>query len=513
MGPARDLALLAILLAACGGRGGARDEPPGLARAEAALEAGLPGEARRGLAAIPPGSFATPEMRLRAARAFGKARDWAAAARILEGDAGDFRRANEAALLRVEALLRAGALEPAEKALGVLGTVGVRPPRAAVLHAMATVARGRTGDGARDLEPLVRAGTRDPDARVLWAQIVLDLPGEAERRLQEGMGAVGDRGPLLRALGRLLLRTGDADRAAHALVEAVRLRPWDRDARLDLARARVGTGRPEEMEAALEDLRRLARDDPEDFTIALALSEASAEKALRVSRAAGDSPSAANPEFEEALRLYEDLASRPAPDAGAAVSALFGLARLLVETIPLEHPSTSLLPGSRLRRAEAILDRALALDPDGRMVDGYGVRLVAENYYLRGRGYKRAHAGDRDHRDAVGWYEKALKADGRHLDATLDLALLYYDFLRTPEFVRKAARLVDAHERERSLRGLPPLRPDQLKPVAHIRRLAAEGKGFEAGTVTPDPSEGGKDAPPPPRGGLPGEAPPPDAPK
>ena len=137
-----------------------------------------------------------------------------------------------------------------------------------------------------------------------------------------------------------------------------------------------------------------------------------------------------------------------------------------------------------------ILGRAEGLDPEGRLRGPRGVRLLAETHYLRGRAAKRCHEGDRDHTDAVRWYEKAWEADPRHMEAAWDLGHLYYDFLRSPEYVAKAADRFRAHVAERERRGMPPLDEERMAIVAYARRLAKEGKGFEAGTTTP-PREGG----------------------
>jgi tetratricopeptide (TPR) repeat protein len=483
---ARDLALamLPLLLSACGPAADApAAEPPGLGKAEAAIDGGRPGEALREIASIVPESLVSPRQRLRAARVASRARDWARAARLLARDA-EAAPAGEAALLRAEALLRTGDLDAGARAIAAAGEPP--PERARVLRAMLAVARGRADEAARGLEALARDGTRDPDAWVLLAQAALPDAAEAERRLLDGARACDGAAPIQSALGRLALRAGRADRAIDALAPAVRARPWDREARLDLARARVATGRDPELDLAIEDLRRVVADAPAEFDPRLRLAEALGEKGVRITRRLNDGPEGAQEEFAASLALYEALAAEAAPDPESAVSVLLGQARVLIECIPLDRPEVATAPGSRFRRAEAALARAEALDPQGRLLDANGVRLLAENWYLRGRANKRAHVGSRDHAESVGWYAKAVQADPRHLEAPWDLALIEYDHLRTPEYVREAARHVEAHLAERKRRGMAEPDESRMRIVRDIRRRAALGIGFPAGESTPD---------------------------
>ena len=482
----RDLAVVPLLLlaAACGAAAdGPVDEPPGLARAEAAIDAGRPGEARREIAAVVPGSLGTPAQRLRAARVAFRARDAARAARLLEGDAAA-APAGEAALLRAEALIRSGDLQGGTLAVAAAGEPP--PERARVLRAMIAVARGRAADAARDLEALARDGSRDADAWVLLAQCALPDAAEAERRLLEGARACPDSLPIQAARGRILLRGGRAEAALDALGPVARARPWDREVRLDFARARVAVGRDGDLDLAIADLRRIAADEPGDFVPRLRLAEALAEKGVRISRRLGDSPQSAREEFGEALAVYDALAAEQPPDVESAVAAFLGMARVLIETIPLDRPEQATEPGSRFRRAEVWLEKTLALDAEGRMLDGNGVRLLAEIYYLRGRANKRVHVGAKDHAESVGWYAKAVQTDPRQLEAPWDLALIEYDHLRTPEYMREAARHMEIHFAERKRRGLPDPDPAQMKIVRDIRRRAAAGIGFPPGETTPD---------------------------
>ena len=91
----------------------------------------------------------------------------------------------------------------------------------------------------------------------------------------------------------------------------------------------------------------------------------------------------------------------------------------------------------------------LAIAPDGLTID-----LARLSDVVVEPGAKRAHVGSRDHAESVGWYAKAVQADPRHLEAPWDLALIEYDHLRSPEYIREAARHVEAHMAERKRRGM-----------------------------------------------------------
>jgi tetratricopeptide (TPR) repeat protein len=222
-----------------------------------------------------------------------------------------------------------------------------------------------------------------------------------------------------------------------------------------------------------------------DGEAALALAEALAERLRREIRDRGSHAVIHGPGFAEALALYGDLARRPpGGDPGLAVRILQGAARLHIEAMDAEGPGGAFAPGSHFRRAEEALARAEALDPPpGRLRDARGLKTLAETWYLRARANKRAHAGDRDHKDAVGWYEKARTAEPGHLEAHWDLALLYADLLRSAEYVKKADELFAHACILREARGLAPLAPEELRIVAQVHEWAERGTGVPEGAA------------------------------
>lgn len=476
--------LLPLLLAAALAGACSREAPPpdlrGIEAAERALAEGRWMAARRELESLPPLPEGAAEARLRAAEACMRCGDPSRAADLLGPAAAGPPPATEAVrLLRAEALVRSGRLEEAGTALADLEKAGLRGSRWRFLYALLSLARGEETGARMDLEDLVRKGSRDPDVHVLWAQQALDSPLEAQRRLHEALDVVTDRIPVLRALGRLLAGSaaGDARRAAEALEEVVRARPWDREARLSLVAAGRRAGGKPELARALAVARGLRGEDPRDPEIALALAETTAAAALAAMEETGGGPAAARDDLMAAAALYEALASSPHPDTPLGIRILQGLARVHVEAIPLDAPGEVAAEGSHYRRALAALDRAEALDPEGRWAEEGGSKLLAETHFLRGRAHRRAHHGDGDHTEAVRAYEKALEVDRRHVGALWDLGLLYYDFLRGPEYIRKARLVFEACLRERERRGMEALDPGRLAIVAHVRKLAAEGKG------------------------------------
>ncbi len=481
---------LALLLATGAAAGACRPAaappapvPAALEEAERALLEGRFGAARKGLRTLPRAALETREARLRGASAAMKAREPSLAADILSADAEEPAR-----LLRCEALLRSRRFGEARSALDALPKDGPGNERRRVLGVMLGMLEGRRDEARAEAAALVREGTLDPDAHVLHAQELTETPAIVERLLQEALGRVSDRAPVLRALGRLLLYVeGNPRRAAEPLEIAVRERPWDRDARLDLATALRRTGRDGDLARAVTQARSLRAEDPSDAEATLVLAEVLAEGIRSAAAGAGGTGVLRGEAFAEALALYEELAGRPpAEDPARAVRVLQGLARLHVEAILVDDPARATVPGSRFRRAMETLDRAWALDPEGKLRDGAGVRLSAETLFLRGKACKKAHTGDMDHTLAVGWYEKALDprvgGDPRHLEAHWDLGLLYADFLRTPDYIRKARSQFEDHITERERRGLPPLAPDLLRIVAQVRALAEKGLGLEPGT-------------------------------
>lgn len=495
---AAALLLLLLLLgvpaaAGCGPRGPA-PPPAALQEGERALEEGRFGEAARLLRSIPRDALATAPDRRRAAAALMKVDLHAEAADLLAKDPpGRGGRNGEAALLRLEALLRSGRTEEAQRFLAEMEIAGQEGERKRVLRVMLDLRVGATGDAMRELEDLVSRGTRDADAWVLWAQAVLHQPEEAEKRLLAGAAAAADRAKVLRSLGRLLLRSkGDPHRARDLLEEAVRGRPWDREARLDLVGALRRTGVAADLDRALAEARRLREEEPGDFELSLCLAETLGEAALGAAARAGGQAAAGRDHLLAAIALYGDLARRPAPDPVAEVRVVQGLARAEVEAIHLDSQGDA-GPASHFRRALDALQRAEALDPEGKLRDPRGPwPLLAETWYLRGRAFKRVHAGDGDHTEAVGWYEKAARRADPHLDALWDLSLLYCDFLRTPDHVRKAAAMMRKHERMREELGLPPLDAVRKRQLEDAADRAAKGKGFGEGEVLGEPGTKGK---------------------
>lgn len=494
------LLLLAVAAAAGCSRPGEAPAPvpEAVAAAERSLAEGRYGAARKTLRTIPRAALASRESRMRAAAAALKAREPSLAADVLSGD-GD----EEARLLRAEGLIRSARKDEAKAALDALEREGAGGERRRVLRVMLGRITGRGLEAREEAAALVKGGSRDPDAHVLHAQEHYSQPAFAERLLLDALPRVTDPAPLLKGLGRLLLHgAGNPVRAADYLERAVRERPWDRDARLDLATALRRTGRSGDLERAVAEARRLRGEDPGDGAVALLLAESLAE-GIRLAAAAGPGVGPYREgEFRECLALYEELVrSPPGGDAETAIHVHHGLARLHVEAILSDAPWQATAEGSHYRRAVAALDAAKALDPEGRLKDPAGVRLSAETLYLRARAAKRAHTGDMDHTEAVRLYEMAVDprvgGDLRHFEARWDLGLLYADLLRSPEYIRKAREQFDDCLLERERRGMPPLPPKMMAIVAHVRALAEKGLGLPPGVPLGEPEA--PPAPPPPK--------------
>jgi tetratricopeptide (TPR) repeat protein len=498
--------LLAGLAAAagCGGCGPSSPAPgpAALPAAEKALVEGHYGAALRGLRSILPDDLPGPEARLRAARAAAKVMDFDLVARFLEADAkGDLRGAAEACLLRAEGLVRSGKFEAAKEALAALETAGVRTDRWRYDYSILCLARGDREVARHELEDLVSGGTRDADILVRWAELALDQPAVARRRLGEGIERADDRAVVQTALGRFLLVTGGDPRAAAAeLEDAVRARPWDREARLDIVRARLRAGGEASVHLAVEEAERLLGEDPDDAEARLACAETLGESGRL---AAGDTSGGVNRPataiFEKAAAQYQELLRRGTRDEAAAIRALQGFARTQVELVANEPGPDARVPGSHFARAMEALDRAEALDREGKLTGPFGVRLLAETWYLRGRANRKAHDANSDHTDALFCFEKAFETDHHHLEASWDLGLLCYDLLRTPEYVQKTAMAFGCHDLERKRRGLPPLDGPRLLIFADAMKRAREGRGIKPGEVPGEPG---------PKDGKPAEGPP-----
>ncbi len=131
------------------------------------------------------------------------------------------------------------------------------------------------------------------------------------------------------------------------------------------------------------------------------------------------------------------------------------------------------------------LAAAEAMDPEGKLAGPWGVKLLAETWYLRGRANRKAHEGVSDNTEALRCYEKAFELDRHHLEAAWDLGLLCYDFLRTPEYVQKAAMAFGCHAQERQRRGLPPLEGENLRIFADAMKRGKEGRGLKEEETPP----------------------------
>ncbi len=485
--PAGVLLLAGLAAAAgCGGCGtpAPASVPPALAAAEKSLEEGHFGAALRGLRTIPPDDLAGPEARLRAGRAAAKARDFGLAARFLDADAkGDPRKAAAACLLRAEALVRAGKLDAAKNALDALEKGGVRTDRWRYELSLLSLALGEKEVARQVLEDLVSGGSRDADVLVRWAELSLDQPQEARRRLAEGAERAEDKAVVQAALGRfLLLAGGDPRTAAAELEDVVRARPWDRDVRLDLVRARLRAGGEVSVARAAEQAESLLGEDPDDAEARLALAESLGESGrLKAGDASAGVNRPAEALYGKAAAQYEELLRRGVRDPAAAIRALQGFARTHVELVANDPGADAREPGTHFARAMEALDKAQALDPQGTLTDPFGVKLLAETYYLRGRANRKAHAGSSDNTDALRWYELAFATDHRHLEASWDLGMLCFDFLRSPEYVQKAAMAFGFHDLERKRRGLPPLEGEQLRIFLDAMKRAREGRGLKPG--------------------------------
>jgi tetratricopeptide (TPR) repeat protein len=461
----RTLLLLVLALPAC--TRAAPGDPPALPAAEAKMAEGRYGEAVRDLRGIPLADLPLEAQRVRVAEAAKKGRDFALVARVLEADR---RGSVPARLLRVEGILRSGNLDGAKEALAEMEREGIRPERWRFLHALLGLARNEKGErdaAVQALGELVQEGSRDPEVLVRWAETVLSVPAEARRRLTEALDRVDDRGPVLAALGAVLLRKdGDPGIARLHLEEAVRLRPFDRDARLDLVRAGLRRGGEVAVGRAVEEGILLVAQDPDDGEARLTLAEAYGEKGRLALDPRGVAPSLpAIRAWDLAEREYEELLRRGVADPPTAVRALLGLARIHVEEVPLDDRKAALAPGSHYAKAMEILRRAEELDPEGKLRGGpYEASLLAENYYLRGRASRKAHVGDLDHTDALGWFQKAFNLDKRHIDASWDLGSLCADFFaQSKEYQQLAYTAFRSHVTMREKVGAPPLDPERMK--------------------------------------------------
>jgi tetratricopeptide (TPR) repeat protein len=460
-----------------------RPAPPGLERAEKALAEGRYGAAARELRSLRPADLEGAETRLRAAQAAVKARDFARAALFLEADAKrDLGRAPGAALLRAECLVRSGRLDDAQQALRAIEAAGSRTERWRYAYALLSLARGERDLGARDMEALATAGSKDPDVLIRWAELPLpDGFDEAKRRLDDALLRATDPAPVLAMRGRLLLLGGREARAALAdLEEAVRARPWDREARRDRVRARVRVGGLVSVEAAVREAEGIVAEDPDDGETRIAFAEALGE-AGRLAGLGGDGalhlPAPAVRYYERAAEQYGEYLQRPVRDPAMAIRALQGLARTEIQRIPLDETGRMRAPGSHYARAMEALQRAQALDPEGRFRGEWDVGLLAETWYLRGRANKRVHEGTTDHTEALRSYQKALEIDPRHLEACWDLGLLCHDFFPdSPAYWQIAADAFRAHLKERERRDLGALDPERMAIVKSAFDRVARGK-------------------------------------
>jgi tetratricopeptide (TPR) repeat protein len=478
-------AALAAALAALAACGPPPDRPPpqGLVDAETALADGRYGAAARGLRALRPADLDGAAVRLRAARAAVKVREFERAAAFLEADTvREPGRAPEAGILRAEALVRCGRNEDAKKLLADLEIAGARTERWRYVYALLARARGEHDLATRDLEAMAAAGSRDPDVLVRWAE--LPLPNgfaEAKARLDEAVKRAADPAAVLAMRGRLLLRPGGEPRAALEDLEAALVsRPWDREARRDRVRARVAVGGSASVERACAEAEAMVAEDPDDMETRLALAEALGEAgrlAGLVTDGAINLPPATVRFYGRAAEQYAEFLRRPGRDPVAMVRALHGLARVEIQLIPLDETGRQRIPGSHFAKAMALLQRAEEADPDGRLRGDWDLRLLGETHYLRGRACKRVHEGTSDNTDALRWYEKAVGVEGRHIEATWDLGHIYYDFFPdTPAYWQKAVDTFRLHLMERERRGLGPLDEVRMGIVKSANERLAKGK-------------------------------------
>lgn len=472
MGPPRAAPLL-LLAAVLGCTAGPPPEPPSLAASEAKMAEGRYGEALRALRALPPAELPVASQRLRAATVAARGKDFALALSFLK--AGE-NPSTEARLLAAESLLRSGDAAGAKEALAALEQQGLRTERWRFLYALLCLVRGERDLGIAGLDEIARGGSRDPEVLVRWAETILDHPEEARRRLTEALGRTDDRGPVEAALGAcLLLKDGDPESARMHLEEAVRLNPWNRDARLDLVRAGLRKGTPTSVDRAGQEAARLLEQDPSDAVARMLLAATFGELGrMATDPGAGVPPPAAIRAWDRAEREYATLLSGPIDDPATAIQVLQGWARIHVEEVPLDPPGAALGPGSHYARAVELLEKAETIDPDGRLEGGpNGSRLIAETWFLRGRAARKAHTGSSDHTEALGYLQKAFKADPRHLGASWDLGLLCHDlFPDSKEYQDLAYRAMRAHKVMRDRAGLPSLDPEKLKIYDEVMKNA-----------------------------------------
>jgi tetratricopeptide (TPR) repeat protein len=167
-----------------------------------------------------------------------------------------------------------------EEAIAHLEQALAADPQASEAHYPLGLAYRERGDTERAREHLARRG--DTHVRLV------DPPIAALQELARG----GDA-PTRRGLDAL--EQGDADTALTELRAAVDSRPYDREARRNLA---IALARLDELEAAEAEYRRLLELDPRDAAAHLALGN------LLVRRAALDE---AVEHFEQAVRLAPDF--------------------------------------------------------------------------------------------------------------------------------------------------------------------------------------------------------------
>jgi tetratricopeptide (TPR) repeat protein len=452
-----------------------RDAIEDLTALETRLREGRFAAVAKGLEALPAARLPDTAARLRWSRLAMEIVEPAKAAEALRVDTTGDPVATEAArLLRAEALVRSGAIDVAEKELAALEKAGLRSDGWHYVHALVAMARGLKDLAIEHLEPLVRRKCRIAGVHVLWAQTVLDYPPEVERRLLEGVSAADNADVVRKGLGRHFLMLGEPARAITQLESVYEGRPWDRDARIDLARA-CRMGGLDRFSRAEEIARGLVAEDPADPALRLLLAEVLAAWSLA-------DPSRAAARIEEAVAIYEVLAKERVDDGRTRMGILLGLARGHLELVGRDAVPDA--PGTHFRRILEVLDEAEKVDPQGVYTDDYGVRLNAEIHFLRGKTYKRAHV--KDDTEAIAHYEKAIIQDRSHFEATWDLALLYYDFMRKFKYQRRAFRLFEHHLTLREKRRAPPLPIDQMRMVWHNRQIVKERRDRGDVEMTPE---------------------------
>ncbi len=446
-----------------------------LASIRAAMDAGRFVEASRLVDRVAPSGLERWEDRRTYALMAMEVRRPDAAARAVEKDArGAPRDTEEARQLLAEALIRSGRAEPAAKVIAELEQARLKGDRWHFLFALLSQLRGEPHIAREHLDPILQKGSRDAMVHVNGAQLAAGGELETERRLLTAIGLVDDVPRIQAALGRHLLSRGQPRRAMDHLEPAVKGRPWDRDARVDLSRACRLVGGPVAAPRAVELARAVVAEDPSDQEARIALAEGLAAHALADERRLA-------PLMGEAITCYGEVLRRPLADERLRMMVLLGIARAHVELIGARTAEADLK--HHLAEALTALEAAEPLDTGKQYLDVWGVRLLAEVYFLRGKALRRAHV--KDDRDCIEWYEKSFQTDRRHLDATWDLALLYYDFMRAFPYQRRASARFDDHIRERARRGLPPLDAERMRMVEHNRRIVAEHRDRGVDELTP----------------------------